>query len=181
MVIRSVRAGDFDAIATLTNHFILGTPIHFGHDPVTADELRVHWERFRDRYPFLVAEADGAFAGYAKAGVWRDRAAYTWTPETGIYIRPELHGRGIGKALYRVLIDTLRAQGFHSAVGGITIPNEASVRLHESLGFVHVGTVKHAGWKFNHWHDAGFWQIVLKDADHRAAPVTPPPDVRVEL
>ena len=180
MLIRSVSSDDFEAIANLTNHYILGTAIHFGYDPVAAGELREQWSKHRARFPFLVAELNGEFAGYAKAGTWRDRTAYSWIVETGIYVRPEVHGRGVGKAMYRVLLDTLKAQGFHAAIGGITVPNAASIRLHESVGFVHVGTVKQAGWKFNTWHDAGFWQVVLRENDHRATPTTPPPEVRVE-
>lgn len=181
MLIRNAQREDFDAVATLTNHYILGTAVHFGYDPVTAEELAEGWARYKDRFPYLVAEIEGQFAGYAKAGTWRDRTAYSWIAETGIYVRPELHGRGVGRGLYRVLLDTLREQGFHAAIGGITIPNDVSVRLHESLGFVHVGTVKEAGWKFNTWHDAGFWQVVLREHDHRAAHTGPTPVVRVEI
>jgi len=181
MLIRSATDADFEAIAALTNHYILGTAVHFGYDPVSAAELRESWLKHRDHFPFLIAELEGEFAGYAKAGTWRDRTAYSWIVETGIYLRPELHGRGVGTALYRVLLETLKEQGFHAAIGGITLPNEASVRLHERVGFVHVGTVKQAGWKFNTWHDAGFWQAVLRDHDHRAAPTTPPPEVRAEV
>lgn len=177
MLVRSVRPDDFDSIAVLTNHFILGTPIHFGYEPVTATELRDAWQRHADRFPFLVAEFDGAFAGYAKAGTWRERTAYSWIVETGIYVRPDFQGRGVGRGLYRALLDTLRAQGFHAAIGGITLPNPASVRLHEATGFVHVGTVRRAGWKFNAWHDVGFWQVLLRDPDHRAEPPAPPPPV----
>ncbi|MFM9959093.1 MAG: N-acetyltransferase family protein [Phycisphaerales bacterium] len=162
--IRSAEARDFDAVAALTNHYIVHTSIHFGTDPVSADELRGVWERSRARYPFLIAEVGGVFAGYAKAGVWRDRAAYSWTPETGIYIEPRVQARGVGTALYRALLDELRTRGFRSVVAGITLPNEASVRLHERVGFRAVGVVKDAGWKFGAWHDVGFWQIMLSDS-----------------
>ncbi len=165
--VRAAEAGDFPAIAELTNHFIRHTSVHFGTEPVTPDELRLAWQKSRARYPFLVAEIGGAFAGYAKAGVWRDRAAYQWTPETGIYVALDQQGRGVGKTLYRALLDELRARGFRSVVAGITLPNRASVRLHESVGFQPVGVVKDAGHKFGSWHDVGFWQITLH---HDAGP-----------
>lgn len=178
MHIRPVRDDDFDAIAALTNRYIVGATTHFAYEPVTADELRDGWRKHRDRYPFLVAETpedpapnsaspqrapSGAsrFAGYAKAGPWRERAAYAWTPEVSIYIEPAAHRRGIGKTLYAALLTDLRTRGFHSAIAGITLPNPASIRLHESLGFTPVGTVRHAGWKLDAWHDVGFWQVML--------------------
>ncbi len=167
MVIRGVNPQDFDAVAALTNHFILHTSIHFGTEAVTAAELHESWEKTRATYPFLVAEVDGRFAGYAKAGVWRERAAYRWTPEAGIYIEEWTRGRGVGTMLYRALLDDLRARGFESVIGGITLPNEASVRLHERCGFVKVGHVLRAGYKFGAWHDVGFWQAVLGDGTRR--------------
>lgn len=168
MIVRPAIASDFDAIAALTNIYITTTAIHFSYDPVTAEELRTAWEKHA-RYPFVVAELDGRFAGYAKAGPWRERAAYQWTPESGIYVEPFAQRRGVGAALYARLIDALKAQGFHSVIGGVTLPNEASVRLHERLGFVKISHVKDAGWKFNQWHDVGFWQLMLNPG------ASPPP------
>jgi phosphinothricin acetyltransferase len=161
VTVRPAVAEDFGAIAALTNTFIRDTAVHFGYEEVTAEELRGAWRASRARHPFLVAEVDGAFAGYAKAGVWRDRAAYQWTCETGIYLEPNAQGKGVGRTLYGALIDVLRAQGFRSIVAGATLPNEASVRLHESLGFKNVGVAKDAGWKHGAWHDVIFWQLML--------------------
>jgi L-amino acid N-acyltransferase YncA len=159
--IRPANAQDFDAVAALTNHFIVHTSIHFGTEPVTAAELRASWEKSAGVYPYLVAESEGRFAGYAKAGVWRERAAYRWTPEAGIYVEEWTRGKGVGTALYRALLNELTARGFESVIGGITLPNDASVRLHERCGFVKVGHVARAGWKFGAWHDVGFWQAML--------------------
>lgn len=160
-LIRGVSPGDFEAVAALTNHFILKTSIHFGTEPVTAAELRGSWEKSQSRYPFLVIESNGRFAGYAKAGVWRERAAYAWTPETGIYLEEHARGSGLGVRLYSALIQELQRRGFQSAVAGITLPNAPSVRLHERCGFVHVGTVTRAGFKVGQWYDVGFWQVML--------------------
>jgi phosphinothricin acetyltransferase len=163
VTVRPAQAEDFDAIAALTNIYINGTAVHFSYVPVTPDELRAMWETTRDRFPWLVAEAGGAFAGYAKAGVWRTRDAYNWTTEVGIYIEPSAQGKGVGRELYALLLRRLRTAGFRSAIGGITLPNPASVRLHQSLGFEHVGTVKQAGLKFDAWHDVAFYQKMLVD------------------
>jgi phosphinothricin acetyltransferase len=162
MNIRAAQADDFDAICEITNHYIRETTIHWGYAPVTADELRNSWLAKSERYPYLVGiDAGGGILGYAKAGPWRDRAAYARTAETGIYLRPESQGHGLGRLLYAALIAECRAAGFHTLVAGIALPNEASVRLHANFGFVHIGTFRQVGWKFDAWHDAAFYQLFL--------------------
>ena len=164
VTIRPVQPDDFEAIATLTNIYITNTAVHFGYNAATADELCKQWEATKDRYPFLVAELNGAFAGFAKAYQWRTREAYNWTAETGIYVTNAAQGKGVGRELYALLLKRLRTAGFRSAIGGITLPNPASIRLHQSLGFEHVGTVRQAGFKLNAWHDVAFYQKMLVDA-----------------
>ncbi len=158
MSIRAVHNADFDAIAAITNHYITTSSIHFGYEPVTADALRAMRS---PRHPFLVDERDGRIVAYAKAGTWRERAAYAWTTELGIYVEPALRGGGIGRPLYEALLDACTAAGFHSAIAGITLPNDASVALHLRLGFEHVGTVRDAGFKHDAWHAVAFYQKVL--------------------
>ena len=167
MVIRPANEGDCEAIAAATNVYIRGTAVHFAYEPVTADEWRALWVKGREKYPWLVGAVDGKFAGYAKAGVWRDRAAYQWSCEAGIYMTKESQGKGLGKRLYGALLQELKRRGFHSVIGGLTLPNDASVKLHEALGFVHVGTVKEAGWKMGSWHSVAFYQAMLRDESHR--------------
>jgi phosphinothricin acetyltransferase len=160
MAIRPVRADDFEAIAAMTNHYIATTAIHFGYEPVSGDELRATWQA-KSTYPWLVDDDGGAVRAYAKGGVWRDRAAYQWTVETGIYVDAAAVGRRIGSALYAALLDELARGGFRSAVAGITLPNEPSVRLHERLGFQPVGVFREAGYKHGAWHDVGWYQRTL--------------------
>jgi phosphinothricin acetyltransferase len=175
MLIRPARSTDFDAIATLTNRSIVGSAIHFGYEPVSGAELRDLWSAKRERYPWLVAELEGgAFAGYAKAGVWRERAAYAWVVETAVYVEPAAHRQGVGKALYARLLTVLREQGYHMAVAGITLPNEGSVRLHEAAGFEFVGRFAEVGWKLGAWHDVGFWQARLAPVSESAAEISAP-------
>lgn len=161
MLIRSANETDFEAIAALTNYYIRETTIHFGTVEASADELREQWRPTRDRYPFLVCEIDGRFAGYCKAYTWRSREAYQWTPECGVYVEDWAKRKGVARALYTKLFEVLAAQGFHSVVAGIALPNDASVKLHESLGFVAAGIVRDAGWKCDRWNDVGFWQRIL--------------------
>lgn len=179
--IRPAEDGDFDAIAAITNHYIRHTAVHFGAEDVAAATLRSSWRDHRDVYAWLVTERRGEVLGYAKAGEFRARAAYRWSTETGIYLAPDHCGHGLGTPLYRRLLDVLRAQGFHTAIGGITLPNPTSVRLHERLGFVHWGTVAHAGRKFDAWHDVGFWQRLLQPADHAPGPLRSPAAALADL
>jgi len=165
-VLRLAAASDFASIAAITNHYIRTTAIHFGYEDVREDELRAAWSDRSVPCPWLVMEVGGEIAGYAKAGSWRTRTAYRWITETGIYLAPPFCGRGLGEPLYRRLCDVLRVQGFHAAIGGIALPNPASVRLHERLGFVACGVVPRAGRKFDAWHDVGFWQLLLHDERH---------------
>ncbi|MBV8758351.1 MAG: N-acetyltransferase [Deltaproteobacteria bacterium] len=160
MSIRAVHNADFDAIAAITNHYIATSAIHFGYEPVSADDLRAAWAA-HPRHPYLVDERDGVVVAYAKAGVWRERAAYAWTTEVGIYVAPDARRGGIGLPLYVALLDTCAAAGFHSAIAGITLPNDPSLALHARLGFEHVGTVRDAGFKNNAWHAVAFYQKLL--------------------
>lgn len=173
-MIRLARAADFVAIAAITNHYIRTTAIHFAFEDVTADELRTLWHDHHDVYPWLVEDDAGEVVAYAKAGAYRTRAAYRWITETGIYVRSDRLGRGLGKPLYARLLAVLRAQGFHSAIGGIALPNAASVALHEALGFLPAGVVLRAGRKFDLWHDVGFWQLLLQPEDHAPGRLTTP-------
>ena len=116
-------------------------------------------------YPWLVAEIDGEVAGYAYASRHRDRAAYRWSADVTVYIDAAHHRRGVGRALYAALLDLLARQGVHEACAGITLPNDASVGLHESLGFVPVGVYRDIAYKFGRWRSTGWWQKTL--APHR--------------
>ncbi len=129
-----------------------GAPDAAAHDPAPP---------FKPRFPWLAAEQGGDFAGYAKSGTWRARDAYARTAEVTVYVEPACHRMGVGRALYTALLALLKARGFHTAIGGITLPNPGSVGLHEAMGFRHVGTFREVGRKFAAWHDVGFWQLML--------------------
>jgi phosphinothricin acetyltransferase len=165
MLIRAARDDDFAAITAITNHYVATTAIHFAYEPIEDGALRVQWQAGAERYPWLVAERDGEVVGYAKAGTWRERMAYRWTVEAGLYVADRARGGGIGRALYGALLAELERRGFRSVIAGITLPNAASVRLHERLGFTPVGVFEDAGWKHGRWHAVGFWQKRLAAGD----------------
>lgn len=159
--IRPFSDADVGPANALTNWYILHTSIHFAALPVRDDEFAAARAKADPRHPWLAAEAEGRFLGYAKAGVWRERQAYAGTCETGIYVVREHQGKGVGRALYAALLPALAEAGFHVAVAGITLPNEPSVRLHEAAGFRKVAHFHEVGRKFDRWHDVGFWQATL--------------------
>lgn len=174
--IRPAEQGDFQEIADLTNHYIRTSTIHFAYEETSADLLLAAWQASRARYPFFVAVSDSTnvtprFLGFAKCGVWRDRDAYQWTPEAGIYVSPAAQRRGIGRVLYTALINECAARGFHSIVAGITLPNQPSIALHRAVGFIEAGRIAHAGFKFGAWHDVAFYQRMLAGPDHLPAPL----------
>jgi phosphinothricin acetyltransferase len=165
MIVRDFQDRDVAPACALTNHYIQHTAVHFGMYPYSPDEFRAMWQEGVTKYPWLAAEIDGRFAGYAKGSRWREREAYQFTAEVGLYIERDLQGKGIGKALYLELFIRLKAAGYHTAVAGVTLPNDASVRLHESMGFAKVGVFREVGRKMGAWHDTGWWQLPLGAPD----------------
>ena len=181
VLLRLAVASDFDAIAALTNHYIRTTTIHFGTQDVTGGELQQLWRQHEDLYPWIVAERRSEVVAYAKAGVWRARAAYSWTPETGVYVRHDCLGQRLGLAVYERLIAVCRAQGFHSLMAGATMPNDASDRLHRELGFEPAGLVRQAGFTFGAWCDVAFYQLRLAARDALPGSLRSPRQVWDEL
>jgi phosphinothricin acetyltransferase len=169
--LRLATEDDAEAVLEIYGPVVRDTAISFEFEPPSVADMRERIRATLRSTPWLVAERDERLAGYAYAGPFRARPAYQWTTETTVYVAPSAHGRGVGTALYRALLAALHAAGYRSAIGGITLPNAASVALHERLGFRPVGVVKAAGFKFGRWHDIGFWQAELGPD---AAPAGPP-------
>ena len=160
-MIRVCRAGDATAIAEIYNHYVRETVVTFEEAPVSAAEMAQRIADVSARYPWLVWDDGGAVVGWACATPWKTRSAYRFSVETTVYLAASHRGRGIGGALYRALIDDLRARDVHSAVGGIALPNPASVALHEKLGFRKVAHFAEVGRKFDRWVDVAYWQLIL--------------------
>jgi len=157
-MIRPVRPEDAAALCAIYNHYVEHTHATFGTEPQSEAAMRAQVAAASDRLPWLVWDREGEAVGYALASEWKSRCAYRHSVETTIYLRPGAGGAGIGTALYGALLDAVRAAGHHSALGAIALPNEASVRLHEKLGFVKVGHLREVGRKFGRWIDVGYWQ-----------------------
>lgn len=162
MNIRDASVADAESVAAIYNHFVLTTSISFEEAAVAPAEMA---QRIADvqaaALPWLVAEQDGVVAGYAYATKWRARHAYRFSVESTVYLAPALGGKGLGTALYGALIERLRAAGFHMVIGGIALPNPASIALHEKLGFGKVAQFSEVGFKFDRWTDVGYWELKL--------------------
>jgi len=159
-MIRACAAGDAAAIAEIYNHFVRETVVTFEETPVTVDEMARRISDVSARFPWLVWDDDGAVAGYAYAAAWKARAAYRFAVETTIYLSASHQGRGIGSKLYGALLAELKTRGFHSVVGGVALPNPASVALHEKLGFKKVAHFAEVGRKLDRWVDVAYWQLI---------------------
>jgi L-amino acid N-acyltransferase YncA len=132
-------------------------------------------EHSSQTYAWLVAEDERSVVGYAYASRHRERASYRWAADVAAYVADGHRGRGVGGALYRALLALLARQGVRHACAGITLPNDASVALHESCGFQPVGTYRRIGWKLGAWWDVGWWQLELApSAGDPPAEVGPP-------
>ncbi len=159
------------AVAEIVNRHSETGAAHFGDRPQTAEEWRADWAPKQERYPWLVAERDGAIGGIAYAKPFNTRAAYDWTAEVSIYLRDGLQGQGLGSTLYGRLLPLLDAQGYRCLIAGITPPNDASVALHECFGFEDLGTLERVGWKHGAWRDVGSWQRWHGPTDDEPTPI----------
>ncbi len=167
--IRLARSDDAGQMLEIYAPFIRDNAVSFELDVPTVAEFASRVSATLETLPWLVCEAEGTVLGYAYASKHRERAAYQWSVDVSAYITEDYRRRGVGRALYTSLFACLRLQGYFNAYGGITLPNTASVRLHEAMGFTHVGTYRDVGHKFGTWHSVGWWELALQT---RADPST---------
>ena len=163
MEIRPCLPDDCQAICDIYNYYIENTVISFEETALTLAEQQERVAACTRNYPWLVCLVDDRIVGYAYANKWQQRSAYRLCAETTVYLRPGETGRGYGAALYRALLPLLYRQGLRVAIAGIALPNEASVKLHESIGFSQVAHYPGVGMKFGRRVDVGYWQKNLSD------------------
>jgi phosphinothricin acetyltransferase len=162
IVIREAQLADGEGIARIYNHYVRETVVTFEEQDVTGAIMQGRIaEITSSSLPWLVAEDGSSVVGFAYAGKWKTRAAYRFAVESTIYIENGNTGQGVGTKLYRELLDVLRARSVHAVIGGIALPNSASVSLHERLGFFKVAQFKEVGFKLGRWVDVGYWQLLL--------------------
>ena len=160
--IRAVELSDSDTLAEIYNYYVLGSVVTFEEDPISGAEMEQRIGAVRSStLPWLVAEKDGRAVGFAYASPWKTRSAYRFSVEVTVYLAPDSARCGIGSMLYGELLSILPRSGAHAVIGGIALPNDASVALHEKFGFRKVAHFQQVGFKFNQWIDVGYWERVL--------------------
>jgi phosphinothricin acetyltransferase len=163
-VIRTVDTGDADAIARIYNHYIANTVVTFEETPVTESQMQERIsESLSEKLPWLVALSQGEVIGYAYASKWKGRCAYRFAVEVTVYLDPAALGGGWGSQLYERLFSELKQRRYHVAMGGIALPNLASIALHEKFGMKKVAHFEQVGYKFDQWVDVGYWQLIFSD------------------
>jgi phosphinothricin acetyltransferase len=173
-------AGDAGACAALYAPYVTDGVASLEVRPPSREELAGRIERLSARHPWLVAEIDGEVVGYAYASEHRARVSYRWAVDTTVYISSEHRRRGVGRALYGALLPLLVSQGLYVACAGITLPNHASVSLHESFGFRPVGVYRGIGFKHGSWQDTGWYEVILREQTPGVAPAEPGPPARLQ-
>jgi phosphinothricin acetyltransferase len=158
MTIRPAQSADLPALLDIYNHYVLTTPVTFDVEPRTLDQRREWFAQFSShgRYRCFVADSGGRAIGWVSSARFKEKEAYQTTIETSVYLAPGAAGRGLGKALYTALFDALKDEDIHRAFAGVTVPNDASVALHRSMGFEEVGLYREVGRKFGR-----FWDTAL--------------------
>ena len=160
-MIRTCLPTDAAAVCEIYNHYVRDTVVTFEETPPAVAEMAQRIAEIGAQFPWLVLEDAGVVIGYAYASTWKTRSAYRFAVESTIYLAPQSTGRGRGFGLYAALLADLRRRNFHSVIGGIALPNPASVSLHEKLGFKKIGSFTEVGWKFERWVDVGYWELIL--------------------
>lgn len=161
-MIRNVAAGDAVPLSELYNYYIEHSLATFEETTLSPAEFATRIESVASlRLPWLVATEGQRVVGYAYANRWRERSAYRFSVESTVYLAPERQGEGWGTMLYAALFEQLRETGVHTVLAGITLPNAASVALHEKMGMHKVAHLEEVGFKQGQWLDVGYWQLQL--------------------
>jgi L-amino acid N-acyltransferase YncA len=159
--IRQATPLDAERLCEIYNWYIQNTVITFELEPILSTEMSERLAQKLEKYDWLVGEYNQEIVGYAYAGSFRARAAYDHSTESSVYLDHTKTGQGFGMVLYGAMIDRCRELGFQELIGGVALPNDASVKLHERLGFQKIGVFPRVGFKFDRYIDVGFWQMSL--------------------
>lgn len=161
-MIREANLKDAKQISEIYNYYILNSIVTFEEVKIDETEMSNRIKSVSSKFPWIVYEENNQIQGYAYATEWKPRHAYKHSAESTVYLAPNAFKKGIGTSLYLELINKLKNMHIHSIMGGISLPNEASITLHEKLGFAKVAHFKEVGYKFEEWIDVGYWQLTLR-------------------
>jgi len=162
MIVRKVQIEDAVPIAAIYNFYVENTHHSFEMEPVSSEEMQERIAATRTNYPFFVAEKTGEILAYAFASCYKPRSAYKNSVEVSVYVKNDLKQKGIGSKLYEKLFEELSKMDVHAIIAGISLPNDASVRLHENFGMEKVAHFREVGFKLGRWIDVGYWELINK-------------------
>jgi phosphinothricin acetyltransferase len=160
-MIRNVMLEDALKICEIYNHYVLNSVVTFEETPVEIDEMRRKIQAVTSKLPWIVYEEGEQILGFAYASEWKSRSAYKHTVESTVYLNKGEFNKGLGSSLYAALIKQLIKMDFHAIIGGVSMPNDASIALHEKFGFKKVAHFKEVGFKFGNWVDVGYWELII--------------------
>ena len=161
--VRDASEFDAEACAAIYAPYVTDTAISFELEPPSAAEMAQRIADMQVTHAWMVLEDEGRVIGYAYGRPMKPRAAYRWSCEVSVYLEVGRRRTGGGRALYEALFERLIERGYRTAIAGMTLPNDASVGLHEALGFESIGTYRRIGWKLNNWHDVAWSQRPLAE------------------
>ncbi|WP_205651099.1 GNAT family N-acetyltransferase [Tsuneonella mangrovi] len=160
LIVRPADERDAPGCAAIYAPFVRDTWVSFELEPPSEAEMALRIAEYGHSHAWLVAEHDGKLAGYAYGSPHRTRAAYGSSCDVAIYVDPGFRRHGVGRALYGDLLARLAGR-YHAAFAGIALPNDASIGLHQAVGFTAVGVYREVGWKLGAWRDVSWWQRLL--------------------
>ncbi len=171
--LRLASSKDAAALLEIYAPFVLEDATSFEIQLPSVEEFSRRISEISEKFPWIVIERDSQIVGYAYASAYRSRCAYEWSTESSVYVRKGFERQGLGKILYESLFETLKTQGVVNVFAGITLPNESSVKFHESMGFKNVGIFKDVGFKLNQWRDVGWWELQFPKPPQAPQGLTP--------
>lgn len=160
-MVRPFKIEDIQQLLDIYNYYVLNTVVTFDIEPLIFETFLEKITRINNDFPVIVFEKEKKILGYAYGSKWRAKPAYKYTVESTIYVKYGEHGKQIGTHLYTSLLDFFKQENYNTVLGGVTLPNDASVKLHEKFGFKKVAHFKEVGLKFEQWLDVGFWQLKI--------------------
>lgn len=163
MIIRSATLKDASSVLAIYRPYIEGSVVSFEYEAPSVSEIEKRISHVMAKYPWIVAEEDGEVIGYAYASEFRTREAYQWKCEVSVYVTDQAKGKGVAKALYDDLLDTLKRMGMVSAIAGMTVPNPETERFHKKYGFKKIAEYPKVGFKNGAWHNVAFAELQLNE------------------
>ncbi len=160
-MIRQVRIEDAQQLVDIYNYYVINSIVTLDLIPFSKEDFEAKIKDIASLFPFIVYEEHNEIVGFAYANTFRTKPAYKNTVELTVYIKFSELGKQLGKKLYSELLLQVKNKNFHVVIGGLTLPNDASIKLHENFGFEKVAHFKEVGFKFGKWHDVGFWQLTF--------------------